>query len=265
MDYGARLVMFVRAVRAAYGQLFAELPALIARARAERRADRMDAGEGARVRALVAAARAHLVSTVAAPHAIEALAVEFARKTSTFQRVQLNKQVQAALGADVFVADKFLASLVEGFASENAALITGINDRIASEVETVVTRGLQSGTLPGDIADELDQRFAFGEKRARLIARDQIGKLNGQINAARQQELGVTRFIWRTVNDERVRGAPGGKYPSADPSHDDLDGKIFEYANPPPSHHDGSPGLPGEPIECRCYAEPVFDDILADL
>jgi uncharacterized protein with gpF-like domain len=33
----------------------------------------------------------------------------------------------------------------------------------------------------------------------------------------------------------------------------------FPYASPPPE------GLPGEPILCRCYAEPVFDDLLAEL
>jgi hypothetical protein len=43
------------------------------------------------------------------------------------------------------------------------------------------------------------------------------------------------------------------------PEHVILHGNIFSYAEPP------SEGLPGEPIMCRCSANPVFADILAQL
>jgi uncharacterized protein with gpF-like domain len=51
--------------------------------------------------------------------------------------------------------------------------------------------------------------------------------------------------VWRTVGDERVR-----------PSTRIATAKRTRYDDPP----DGE--LPGEPIQCRCSAEPVFDDIL---
>lgn len=264
LDYARRLTLDIRAARAAFGPLMSELPGLLAHAREERRADRFDAGEGRRVRELVNAARSHLVSTMSQRH-IEELAEEFARKTSTFQRVQLNRQTRAALGVDAFARDRFLPVLVEGFVDENVALIKGITPQLADAVEAAVTRALQKGTLHGDLAEELEDRFGYAEDRAKLIARDQIGKLYGQVNAARQQEMGVAKFIWRTVGDSRVRGMPGGKYERAEPSHAALEGETFEYANPPPADVDGGPALPGVPINCRCYPEPVFDDLLADL
>jgi|GEM_PF-7116926 len=46
-------------------------------------------------------------------------------------------------------------------------------------------------------------------------------------------------YIWRTQGDEKVRG-----------SHAANEGKVFSYANPPPT------GNPGEEYGCRCFAEP---------
>jgi SPP1 gp7 family putative phage head morphogenesis protein len=50
------------------------------------------------------------------------------------------------------------------------------------------------------------------------------------------------------VNDNRVRH-----------DHQDREGRQYRWASPPP---DGPPGMP---INCRCYAEPVFTEILSDL
>ncbi len=100
--------------------------------------------------------------------------------------------------------------------------------------------------------------------RAELIAVDQVGKLYGQVNAKRQQDLGVTEFIWRTVGDERVRGNPGGLYPKATPSHWDRDSKTYRYDDPPKGKS-GEKELPGVPIRCRCSAEPKLDHLLDDL
>ncbi len=70
-------------------------------------------------------------------------------------------------------------------------------------------------------ADELEDGFGIATRHARLIARDQIGKLNGQVTAARHQELGVKSFIWRTAGDDRVR-----------PEHEELEGESFTYDDP---------------------------------
>ena len=38
--------------------------------------------------------------------------------------------------------------------------------------------------------------------------------------------------------------------------HQELEGETFSYDDPP------SEGLPGQPVLCRCFAEPVLDEIL---
>lgn len=84
--------------------------------------------------------------------------------------------------------------------------------------------------------------FITVENHAALIARDQVSKLNGQLNRARQQAAGITDFVWETRKDSRVR-----------PEHRDLQGRTFSW-------QEGWDGVfPGQPIQCRCWARAVVD------
>ncbi len=228
--------------------LFAELPRLMASANRDRHnVLHADAGEGRRVRELVEKAREGLAEA-ATPTELEALARSLAARTADFNEVQLARQTKAALGVDVFASDRALKPLTEAFVDANVGLITNIGDKLATDIETTTMRAIQEGKLHGDLATELEGKFGLAEDRAALIARDQVGKAYGQINAARQREMGVDSFVWRTVHDERVR-----------PEHEERDGETYTYADPPEGE------LPGEPINCRCYAEPNFESILAQL
>ena len=243
-EYARAILPIVEQTREVFSPLLREMPRLLTRANDERL--RIDVGEAREVADLVARAKRSLEGAIAQPK-LEALAIEFAQKTATYQRIQLSRQVHAALGVDIRIADGNVSALLDAFAIENVALIKDIPAAIAANVEKATTRAVTSGTLWPDLAKELDARFGYGETRSRLIARDQVGKLYGQVAATRQKDLGIRRFVWRTVGDERVRD-----------EHADRDGQIYSYDDPP----DGE--LPGEPILCRCYPDPVFDDIFAD-
>ncbi|WP_082193860.1 minor capsid protein [Bacillus sp. 37MA] len=81
------------------------------------------------------------------------------------------------------------------------------------------------------------------EGRAKIIARDQIGSIHGQLIGHRHKGMGIRKYKWSTSQDERVRDA-----------HESLDGKTFEYAKSP------AVGWPGTDYNCRCTANPVFED-----
>lgn len=247
-EYGKALRKAVARWRGAFAQLFAELPSIMASARAGSvRGDavRLDAGESKRVRDIVEKARAKMMESVDVA-GLEALAAKFAQQTSTYQRIQLNKQTKAAFGVDLYNNDSHkMASTVEAFVDSNVGLIQNLGDKTANDIQAITLAAVQDGKLHGDLADDLHARFDIGERKAALIARDQVGKLYGQVNAIRQKDVGVSQFIWRTASDERVR-----------PEHEARDGETYSYDDPP----DGE--LPGEPILCRCYAEPDFTSIL---
>ena len=244
-DYAARLVSIVHSTRSAIDSLLRDLPDLIGSARATRGDGiRHDIGENARMRAAFDRARTALHHALDM-NSLESVSRRYANATSAFQRAQLGRQIRAAIGIDIVTADPSVPPMIEHFVHENVALIRSLGTKSLSDIETIATRAFTSGTRAESIIGDITDRYGISERHARLIARDQIGKLNGQIAAARQQELGVTSFIWRTVADERVRD-----------EHRDLDGQEFRYDDPPDE------GLPGEPILCRCYAEPVFAPII---
>lgn len=206
---------------------------------------RADADEGRRARDLVQQARERLSDHVS-PKGMQDLARRHAQQVSNSSKVQLQAQSKAALGIELETADKKLPAMVDHFAHENVSLISTLQNHTYDKIESMVTRAIASGTPHPALAKQIQERFGISESHARLIARDQVGKLYGQINAARQRELGVKRFIWRTVGDDRVRD-----------EHDDLE----HQSESEPFSYDDLPdeGLPGEPIQCRCVAEPVFE------
>lgn len=172
------------------------------------------------------------------------LASTYGDRTSQFQRRELAKQFANALGIDITVSEPNLVPRLEAWAAQNASLIRSVNTKYFGEIESRTLEALRTGQRAEDIADDYAVRYGVSESRAMLIARDQIGKLNGQLNRARQDALGVKRFTWRSVGDERVRD-----------EHEALDGKVFDWDDPP------SEGEPGEPINCRCFGEPVLSDV----
>jgi SPP1 gp7 family putative phage head morphogenesis protein len=221
------------------------LPALTRQSRAEiLRGDRMDNA----VREALAKLMRALGLANQPEKPIEDLASVVASRTRAHQRTEMTRQVNAAFGIDVFQGNPNLSRVTTNFIQEQVALVKDLPVRTLTEIEGIVIRGVSEGRLHGDIAKEIQKRVNIGKNRAALIARDQVGKFYGVVNRERQKALGLTRFRWRTVGDERVRS-----------KHKHLDGRIFTWDNPP------SEGIPGQPINCRCTAEPVFDDILEAL
>ncbi len=176
------------------------------------------------------------------------IAAKYGAATSDFQRAQLAKQARAAVGVDVRKLtgiDRAVPAQLEQFAKVNAQLITGLGARLADDIAEIVEDGTVSGSRWETVAKRLTHAGLVTEGRAALIARDQVGKLFGDINKQRQANLGVTRYVWRTVRDNRVRE-----------EHEALDGDSIAWDSPPAEGH------PGEAVNCRCYADPDFSDLL---
>ncbi|GAF84545.1 unnamed protein product, partial [marine sediment metagenome] len=162
--------------------------------------------------------------------------------------------------------------LTDHFVDENIRLISTLRRGMVEAVGDQVTRdvilggGVTGGDLVPPTREELTERLLVqwrekgvpsriptrrvtnkgvavtvsAENHAALIARDQISKLNGQLNKARQEAAGITSFVWETRQDSRVR-----------PAHQALQGRTFTWA-------DGANGIfPGQPINCRCWARAV--------
>jgi len=172
-----------------------------------------------------------------------------ATEVADFDAEQLNKQLSAALGqalqVDIVGSEPWLSDAISDFTRENVALMKSVPEQFFAELEKSLSAEIADGSRWEDLAAAVEERYNVAESRAELIARDQVGKFNGDLNRTRQTDLGIKRFIWRTVGDERVRD-----------EHAVRNGQSYEWSDPP----DGE--TPGEPIQCRCYAEPDISSAL---
>ncbi len=161
---------------------------------------------------------------------------------NTANKIQSAKQTKFAFNLDLFTIEPWAKDATESWVSENVSLIKSIPDTYFREIEELMTREIRAGTRVEKIAELIANKTGVSQSRGLLIARDQVGKFNGQLTKKRQEDAGVTQYKWRTVRDERVR-----------PTHRENDGKIFSWDKRPEKT-----GPPGHDIQCRCYAEPIF-------
>lgn len=163
-------------------------------------------------------------------------------------RVQLRK-----LGIDIFRESPQLERLSRRFVRKNTALITSIPQQTLGNVEQVIEAGVQSGMRARDLARQItavstkegasSSELEKARNRAALIARDQTLTHSAQLSRSRQQANGISRFIWRTVGDGRVRDL-----------HEDRDGKEYSWEDGAGSNDP----FPGSGVNCRCSSEPVL-------
>lgn len=184
------------------------------------------------------------------PGFFEELAGEHGREVARDNLQSVQRQLRSSLATDVFINfDVDQQAAVRSFASDSAQLIKTIRQQYLDEVQGIVLRNFRAGRRAESFAPQIAERFRVSQKRAFVIARDQVSKLNGDLTRMRQESVGVTHYIWRTVLDERTRS-----------SHRRLNGKRFAWNDPPIV--DGVPAHPGQPIQCRCTADPDFDALL---
>lgn len=123
---------------------------------------------------------------------------------------------------------------------------------LLADVRRTIIAAHERGLRVEVLAGVLKERYGVAEKRAELIARDQVLKANGRLTRARQEAVGVTQYRWVTARDARVRDA-----------HRALHGTIQSWDAPPPVGK-GRHEHPGGDYQCRCQAVPIAPDWLSE-
>lgn len=180
------------------------------------------------------------------PRELEAVARRFGERTSDFQRQQLDRQIRAAMGVSFTALERPIQDGVEEWVAQNVDLVRSISDRYFDRLRLDVQDAYAGGTHPETLAKDFADRYDMSLNDARRLARDQVGKLNADVNHERQRALGVERATWRSMKDNRVCD-----------ECDEKDGETFDLST-------GLDGvLPGycHPMD-RCYAEPDLSALI---
>ena len=179
---------------------------------------------------------------------------------------------QMLLGAVYDVQEPWVASALYEWELTNRKLVTSLVGEHLTRVEVMVLEAVQTGKRPEQLVLEiLKANKQLSVTRAKLIARDQIGKLLSILTEKRSREIGLDTYVWKTALDERVRGNPKGRYPTAKPSHWGAQNRVGIYgkgdvwlvngATVPRGPNDPI-GAPGMEIMCRCTASSRYEDLL---
>lgn len=180
--------------------------------------------------------------------------------TRDYVNAEWNRVVHNTLGLDLsedYYNGEFYSEELNAWLSESVSRIQSIPSEFLEDLQQTLFDDFTNGMTIDDIANDIQERFGVSERKAELLARDQIGTLNSKLTERQHEDAGVTKYIWEDSADERVR-----------PCHRELNGHVFEYKNPPEMWYltksrgkvmTGRHCNPGADYNCRCTATPVFD------
>jgi SPP1 gp7 family putative phage head morphogenesis protein len=174
-----------------------------------------------------------LEASAVAPEVIAPFVAAFGARVNHFNQQQWHAILRQAYGVDVFVTEPAMLVELQTFELESIRLIKSLSPEYLANLQGKVVSAVRQGTSLRDMTKMVRETYKVPRNKAELIARDQIGKLNGALTEGRQTAAGVTDYRWRGVLDQRERDA-----------HTDREGKVYSWNNPP----DG--GNPGAPIRC---------------
>lgn len=123
--------------------------------------------------------------------------------------------------------------------------------KISQIVGQGVARGENLETIRKEISKVVPE---YTRQHAELVARTEIGKLNGAIKRAQYEESGIEYYKWMSGRDDRVR-----------PTHAAMNGVICSLSDPDVYYEETPDGMvrhqrtgsmvhlhPGDDFQCRC-------------
>lgn len=198
-----------------------------------------------------------------------------ASRVFQFKEEQWRSQLMVVLGTPLDTSASWWPEARQMWINENYRLIKSLSQEYITKLNTTLMTGFQSGWTFEEMVGAIRKLSdAITGYRARLIARDQIGKLQYTITRKQFESIGMDGYMWYTARDERVRGNPVGRYPKAIPSHWIMDEKICKFSDPTVFSELGYEWLkrypsmpqvhPGQAIACRCTSAPYWLPILRE-
>ena len=179
---------------------------------------------------------------------------------------EFEKAINKGINVNPPIASAWWNDMKKSWAEDNYTLIVSNAKNYVSKINTLVEQAIVNGKSPKILKDEIKKATqGLSDKHCKLLARDQMGKLNGQITQNQMQELGLDLYVWSTAYDDRVRD-----------SHALMEGLLCRWDDASVCSYDngktwvnrpaGAVQLhPGQDIQCRCVALSFFPELQAEV
>ncbi|CAM7840221.1 Phage head morphogenesis protein [Atlantibacter hermannii] len=145
------------------------------------------------------------------------------------------------ISIDIYDGDKKLIQQTADWLTESMGRMQNVSEEALQRGIKVVQQGLREGRGVDYIANQLATEMEIPYRRARNVARNEIGNQAWNLEEANARAGGMTYYRWRGMLDERERKL-----------HVVREGMAYTPTRPP---RDGNPG---QPHGCRCFPEWLF-------
>ena len=183
-----------------------------------------------------------------------------------FGNKEFTKMLDKGIHVNLPTSAPWWNDMKKSWAEDNYNLITSNAKNYVSKINTLTEQAIVNGMSPGKLKEEIFKATQGLEKsHCKLLARDQMGKLNGQITQAQMQEIGLDMYVWSTAYDDRVRD-----------SHAAMEGLLCRWDDASVVSYDGGktwvdrPAAavqlhPGQDIQCRCVGLAYYPELTAEI
>lgn len=174
---------------------------------------------------------------------IDAISQQILGKLDKKSKEEFYKRVAGKTGIDVtaLIAKEGLKSTTNALMAETSQWIKTLRDDTFQKFTNNTLFAMSQGESLDTIVSQFDDIVSERKNHAQFLARNQVQNYNSVTTKIRAQNLGITKAIWETAGDERVR-----------PSHAEREGQEFDLATGLYSSVDGLSLLPGTDYNCRC-------------
>lgn len=183
-----------------------------------------------------------------------------------FEAKDFGEDLEKAIHVNVPTSAEWWDDMKASWIEDNYTLITSNAKNYISKINTLTEQAIVNGLSVSRLKDEI-QKATFGltESHCKLLARDQIGKLTGQITEAQMQEIGLDLYVWATSIDDRVRE-----------SHSAMEGLLCRWDDANVCSYDNGKTWverpsnavrlhPGQDIQCRCSALSYYPELISEV
>lgn len=189
-----------------------------------------------------------------------------ANETMKFSEKEFQRIIEKGIHVNLPVSAPWWDDMKQSWAEDNYTLITSNAKNYISKINTLTEQAIVNGLSPMKLKEEIKKATeSLSDKHCKLFARDQMGKLNGQITEAQMTEVGLDMYVWSTSYDDRVRD-----------SHAVMEGLLCRWDDASVCSYDngktwvsrpsGAIDLhPGQDIQCRCVALAFYPELISEM
>ena len=177
---------------------------------------------------------------------------KYTGKVDTRNKAEFYRRASKSVGIsrEELEATEGLTFQINAYKAETQQWVKKMRDDTLQQWTSNTLRQMAEGKGLPEILKQFDGMVEQRRGHAKMVARTQISTFNSLTSKIRAQNLGITKAIWKTAADERVRTC-----------HQARDGKEYILSEGLYSSCDGKTLQAGTDYNCRCTAIMVIPEM----